>query len=55
MLLRTTGDAQALEARRMGHMLFDKDLIILGALRGNIDTGSDEFEIDILVKEEDAQ
>jgi hypothetical protein len=46
---------QALEAIRMGHKLFDKDFTSLGALRGKIDTGSDEFEIDLPVKEEDEQ
>jgi hypothetical protein len=55
LLLGATRDAQALEALRMGHKLFDKDLIILAALRGKIDTGSDEFEIDVPVKEEDQQ
>ena len=54
-LLGTKGDLQAAEAQRMGHKLFDKDLLILGALRGKIDTDSPEFLIDVPVKEDESQ
>jgi hypothetical protein len=53
LILGTQEDSQAIEVQRIGHKLFDKDLIILGALRGKIDTESSEFEIGVRVKIEE--
>ena len=54
LILGTREDSQAVEVQRLGHTLFDKDLIILGALRGKIDTENPEFEIGVPVKEEES-
>ena len=42
--------SQAVEVQRMGHKLFDKDLITLGALRGRIDIDTPEFDIGVPVR-----
>lgn len=55
LILGTPQDPQAVEVHRMGYKLFDKDLIILGALRGKIDTESPEFEVGVPVKEEKSE
>jgi hypothetical protein len=54
LILGTREDSQAVDVQRLGHKLFDKDLIILGALRGRIDTENPEFEIGVPVKEEES-
>lgn len=53
LVLGTREDSQAVEVQEVGHKLYDKDLIILGAFRGKIDTESSEFQIGVRVKEEE--
>ena len=54
LILGIRQDSQAVEVQQIGHKLFDKDLIILGAFRGKIDTETPEFEIGVPVKEEES-
>jgi hypothetical protein len=53
LILGTQDDPQAVEVERLGYKLYDKDVIILGALRGQIESESLEFQISVRVKEEE--
>lgn len=52
IVIASSQDPEATKAGAMGHGIYSKDLIIMAALRGELELGSDEFMLEIPVKPE---
>lgn len=52
IVLGVDGDFNALAVSKLGLALYDKDLLTISALRGRREDASEEFKIDIPIKEE---
>ncbi|KAK5070638.1 hypothetical protein LTR64_000313 [Lithohypha guttulata] len=52
LVLAVPDDPHAAEIGRLGHPIYYKDVLVMAALRGRLELDSDEFKLDVPIKEE---
>ncbi|OQU99816.1 BRCA1 C Terminu BRCT domain-containing protein [Cladophialophora immunda] len=52
LIIGIPGDPQGAHVGRLGHTLFNKDILIMAALRGRVERGSADFRIEVPIKDE---
>ena len=52
LIIGVPGDPYGAYIGRLGHTLFNKDVLIMAALRGQVERGSAEFRIEVSIKDE---